>query len=166
MKEKQMLIRRAESRDLERIFEIYALAREFMKKTGNPDQWRDNKPSQELVIGDIEKGQSFVCEYEGEVEGVFAFIEGEDPTYKVIYEGAWLSDEAYAVIHRIASSGKVRGTGKNMMKWAQERNAHIRIDTHRDNIVMQSMLRSLGYKYCGIIHLEDGDERLAFEKLP
>jgi predicted GNAT family N-acyltransferase len=29
---------------------------------------------------------------------------------------------------------------------------------------MQKFLQNNGFKYCGIIYLEDGNERLAFEK--
>ena len=160
-----MEIRKAVFADLERINEIYALAREFMKRTGNPHQWRDTSPRKALVEGDIEKGQSFVCVQDEKIVGVLAFIEGEDPTYKTIYEGRWISDRPYSVIHRIASSGEVKGTGEFMMKWAEERCPHIRIDTHKDNRVMQNMLGKLGYEYCGIILLENGEERIAFEKV-
>lgn len=41
----------------------------------------------------------------------------------------------------------------------------IRVDTHRDNISMQKMLLKNGFKYCGIIYLKDGSERLAYDKL-
>ena len=159
-----MHIRKTTPADLERVMEIYKIARQFMAETGNPNQWKSHKPQRELIVSDIEKGQSYVCEEKGEIVGVLAFIPGEDPTYKVIYEGEWKSGEPYAVVHRIASSGDVKGTGTFMMKWAEENCPHIRIDTHRDNKVMQSMLRKLGYEYCGIILLEDGDERIAFEK--
>lgn len=159
-----MQIRKTTFADIDRVMDIYAKARKFMAETGNPNQWKTTKPQREQIIADIEKGQSYVCEENGEIVGVLAFIPGEDPTYKVIYEGEWISDEPYAVIHRIASSGDVKGTGTFMMKWAEESCPHIRIDTHRDNAVMQNMLRKLGYEYCGIILLEDGDERMAFEK--
>lgn len=159
-----MEIRKTTLADLENVMEIYKRARQFMAETGNPNQWKSHKPAREQIVIDIEKGQSYVCEEKGETVGVLAYIPGEDPTYKVIYEGEWKNDSDYAVVHRIASSGKVRGTGTFMMKWAEENCPHIRIDTHRDNKIMQNMLRKLGYEYCGIILLEDGDERIAFEK--
>lgn len=160
----KMEIRKTTFADLERVMEIYALAREFMVRTGNPDQWKTHKPQRALIEKDIDAGQSYVCTVGDKIIGVLAFIPGEDPTYKVIYDGEWRSDEPYAVVHRIASSGEVKGTGTFMMKWAESRFPHIRIDTHKDNKVMQNMLSKLGYSYCGIIHLEDGDERLAYEK--
>lgn len=161
----KMTIRKAVKNDLPHIFEIYARARKFMAENGNPNQWEDIKPRKELVESDIEKGISYVCEKDGEILGVFAFIYGEDPTYKIIYDGEWLNDKPYAVIHRIASSGKVKGTGEFCLKWALSQYPNIRIDTHRDNTVMRYLMDKLGFAYCGIIHLEDGDERLAFQKI-
>lgn len=161
----KMTIRKAVKDDLPYIFEIYVRARKFMAENGNPNQWGDIKPGKELVESDIEKGISYVCEKDGEILGVFAFIYGEDPTYKIIYDGEWLNDKPYAVIHRIASSGKVKGTGEFCLKWALSQYPNVRIDTHKDNTVMRYLMDKLGFTYCGIIHLEDGDERLAFQKI-
>ena len=161
----KMTIRKAVKNDLPYIFEIYARARKFMAENGNPNQWGDIKPGKELVESDIEKGISYVCEKDGEILGVFAFIYGEDPTYKIIYDGEWLNDKPYAVIHRIASSGKVKGTGEFCLKWALSPYPNVRIDTHKDNTVMRHLMDKLGFACCGIIHLEDGDERLAFQKI-
>lgn len=160
-----MKIRKTTPADLERVMEIYAAARDFMMKTGNPHQWKDCDPKRFVIEKDIEKGCSYVCTEGERVVGVLAFIPGEDITYKMIYDGKWLNDDPYAVIHRIASSGEIKGAGTFMMKWAESQFQHIRIDTHRDNKVMQNMLSKLGYSYCGIIYLENGDERLAFEKI-
>lgn len=41
---------------------------------------------------------------------------------------------------------------------------NIRIDTHRNNIPMQKTLIKNGYRVCGTIYLENGDERIAFQK--
>lgn len=48
------------------------------------------------------KRQLYVIEEDGQIHGVFAFILGADPTYAVIEDGAWRSDEAYGTIHHIA----------------------------------------------------------------
>ena len=160
-----MTIRKAVKNDLPHIFEIYARSRKVMAENVNPNQWGDIKPQKELVESDVEKGISYVCEKDGEILGVFAFIYGEDPTYKIIYDGEWLNDKPYAVIHRIASSGKIKGTGEFCLKWALSQYPNVRIDTHKDNTVMRHLMDKLGFAYCGIIHLEDGDERLAFQKI-
>jgi RimJ/RimL family protein N-acetyltransferase len=39
------------------------------------------------------------------------------------------------------------------------------MDTHKDNAVMQSLLRKLGFRHCGTIFVEEDDyPRMAFEK--
>ncbi len=158
-----MEIRKAIISDLDRIMEIYALARQFMREHDNPNQWADGRPFKDDIIADINEGVSFVCEEENKVVGVLRFTVGDDPTYKKI-DGKWQSEEPYAVVHRIASSGEVKGTGEFMLRWALRQNEHIRIDTHEDNYVMKNLLTKLGFIYCGVIYLSDGAPRVAYEK--
>jgi len=90
---------------------------------------------------------------------------GEDPTYRVIYGGAWISDEPYGVIHRIAGDGMIHGVLDMVVRFAEERITHLRIDTHADNKVMQGAILKCGFRKCGIIYLADGSPRLAYEKV-
>ena len=41
----------------------------------------------------------------------------------------------------------------------------LRIDTHKGNVVMRRMLEKHDFKYCGIIFLQSGEERVAYEKI-
>ena len=161
-----MKIRQSQYTDLPQLLQIYETARRFMQQTGNAGQWVDGYPKEELLIDDISKGNSYVCLNENnEITGTFYYIVGEEPTYLNIYEGAWLNDDPYGVIHRIASSGKQKGIAETCINWCLEKCENLRIDTHRDNKVMQSILQKLGFTYCGIIYLENGAERLAYQKL-
>ena len=164
-----MIIRHAEEKDIPRMMEIYAYARGFMAATGNPNQWGPtNWPPEALIRSDIQAGCSYVCEHEGRIAGTFFFTCGEDiePTYRTIEDGAWLSDIAYGVVHRIASDGSVKGIGRFCINWAFEQCGHLRIDTHGDNKVMQNLLQNLGFVRCGTIYVEEDDyPRLAFEKI-
>ena len=100
-----MEIRLTELKDLPLVMEIYDYARAFMRANGNATQWIDGYPSESFIRQEIEDGHSFVCtDEQGEILGTFCFILGEDPTYLNIYEGAWLNDEPYGVIHRMAAS--------------------------------------------------------------
>ncbi|WP_455539180.1 hypothetical protein [Terrisporobacter sp.] len=46
-----------------------------------------------------------------------------------------------------------------------EKKVHsIKIDTHEKNISMQNLLKKNNFEYCGIVYLEDGGKRVAFEK--
>ena len=77
-----LVIRPAQKSDLSEILKIYEQARRKMIRSGNPDQWKDSRPSQADVCEDIERGKSYVAVYGQEIAGVFAFIIGDDPTYK------------------------------------------------------------------------------------
>lgn len=158
-------IRHTEMSDLPKVLAIYERARQFMQESGNPYQWQSNYPEDELVIADIENRNSYVClNKKGEIAGVFFFMKDEeDPTYLKIYEGEWFNNEAYGVIHRIASAGGERGVLRAAVEWGFQQCPNLRIDTHRDNSVMQKALEKLGFLYCGVIYLENGDERLAYQ---
>jgi len=158
-----MNIRKSTMGDLPRMEEIYALARGFMRKHDNPSQWAGGYPQTELLEKDIEAGKSYVCEEEGEIVATFYFAMEEDPTYRIITGGRWLSEEPYGVIHRIASVKK--GAGSFCINYGFERCKNLRIDTHEDNYVMQNMLIKNGFCRCGTIFLENGDPRIAFQKI-
>ena len=51
------------------------------------------------------------------------------------------------------------------MDFCFSHDTNIRIDTHRDNKIMQHNILKHGFTYCGIIYLTSGDERLAYQKL-
>ena len=68
-------------------------------------------------------------------------------------------------MHRIASYPEIHGVFRAIMDWCFERDGNIRIDTHRDNHIMQHNILKYGFRYCGIIHLASGDERLAYQKM-
>ena len=159
-----MEIRKAEFTDLPRMMEIYAEAREYMRLNGNPTQWVNGYPSEEKIREDIAAGESWLCVEDGEILGVFCFFTHNDPTYDVIYEGSWLNDEPYGVIHRIAVAKHRRGVASFCYEFALSKCPNLRIDTHRDNYVMQNFVKKNGFSYCGIIHLENGDERLAYQR--
>lgn len=95
--------------------------------------------------------------------------------------GPWPNNEggavpAYAAIHRMAVNAALRGEGyagrlfEEAAALARERGMEsIRIDTHAGNLPMQRALEKSGFSRCGTIYLkggaEDGDARIAFEKI-
>ena len=160
-----MEIRKSTTEDLQEIMEIYGIARTFMKNTGNPTQWRNGYPSESLVRSDIESWISYVAVENGEIEAVFVFRMGEDPTYKVIEDGAWRNDAPYGVLHRIASRGRVKGIGSECIQWCFAQCGNLRGDTHADNHVMQRVMEKNGFVKCGRIYIADGSPRIAYQKL-
>lgn len=160
-----MTVRHSTKADLERMLALYAGARERMRKNGNPTQWGTTYPPAETLISDIEAGVSYVIENEGKICGTFAFFLGGDPTYSYIEDGAWLNDEPYGTIHRIAGDGKTRGVLSACIDYCSSVSKNLRIDTHADNSIMHHLLSKYGFTRCGRIYLENGDPRIAYQKL-
>ena len=158
-------IRKATPQDLPRIREIYEMARQFMRKNGNHSQWGKGDEPEALIEEDIRQGNLYVLE-EASIHAVFSFIIGEDPTYLEIEEGNWKSEEPYAAVHRVASDGTVQGVIGHVMDYCSAQVPHLRIDTHKDNKVMQHVLEKYGFVSCGIVHVRDGSPRIAYELLP
>ena len=173
-----MFIRKAETGDLAAAEMIYAAARAFMRKNGNPDQWRGGYPQPGLLREDLAKERLYVCvekTQEGTAQektgrkpilAVFVFFIGEEPSYRVIENGAWQNHEPYGVIHRIAVSDAARGrrAAAFCLDWAASQTDNLRIDTHEKNIPMQRLIEKCGFQRSGIIHVEDGSPRIAYLK--
>ena len=184
-----MVIRPATPADIPALRPIFEAAKGVMRANGNHDQWSaPGFPDDSLLLRDIAREGGFVIEsFErwpvaaGHDEGntvmpgltghlaaphivaYFALLPSPEPTYDYI-DGAWLTDAPYGVIHRMASYPEVHGIFSTIIDYAASRFAHLRIDTHRDNRIMQHLIEKHGFTYCGIIWLEDGTERLAYER--
>lgn len=160
------IIRAAEATDMAAIMKVMEAAKGIMRQSGNTHQWGEGYPSEDVITNDMARGGGFVIEEEGQVVGYFAFLPSPEPTYDAIYDGAWLDDNlSYHVIHRIASYPDVHGIFSDIMAFCFSHDPNIRIDTHRDNRIMQHQIAKHGFTYCGIIYLASGDERLAYQKI-
>ena len=158
-------IRLATQEDLPRIMELIECGRQKMRAVGNVEQWTDGNPRQETIVQDIENGNSYLVEDGGIPVATFAFMEGPEPTYERIYQGEWIDPLGeYYVIHRIASAPNTHGILKFVLDYCFRHTTNIRIDTHCQNIIMRNALSKHGFKYCGIIYLLDGAERLAYQR--
>ena len=160
------IIREAMITDMPVIMQVMESAKKIMRVSGNMHQWGVGYPSEAIIAADMEKGGAFVIEDDGRLVGYFAFLPSPEPTYSKIYGGEWLDDDRpYHVIHRIASFPDSHGIFKSIMDFVFAHESNIRIDTHKDNTIMQHNIVKHGFRYCGIIHLASGDERLAYQKL-
>lgn len=159
-----MEIRKTKKEEINQLLDIYDLAREYMKRDGNPKQWPETYPNREILEKDIEGGRSYVGVIANEIAFTFALFLEEEPSYRKI-EGAWLNSDAYATIHRIASTGKHKGALKAAIDFAFDKANNVRIDTHADNKTMRAALRKLGFYETGIIWLGNGDPRVSFHKV-
>lgn len=160
----KLSIRLAAEADLSQIMDIYAQARRFMAANGNPTQWGTEYPPTELVLQDLQKNSLYVCVDSDQILGVFCYFQGDDEDYFDIYEGAWLNDAPYGVMHRLAVSIRSSGVAAHCMAYAYSQCGNLRIDTHADNVPMQRALTKNGFQKCGIIHSKYGGDRIAYQK--
>lgn len=168
-----MILRKSTQNDLPTIMEIIAHAQQYLASL-NIDQWQDGYPDEKRIILDIESNESYVLvDKTNNIIATTMFTKRPEPTYFNI-EGEWLTpnNAVYGTIHRIAVCNDFRGEG--LAKYIfdvcekelkEEGIKSMRIDTHRQNLGMQKLIKSLGYQYCGVIYLLNRDERLAFEKI-
>lgn len=157
------MVRKATYEDVPELMEVFGKARETMRASGNMHQWNDGYPSEEIVRKDIENGVCYVLCKNERIIATMAFIPGPDPTYANIYDGQWIDESPYYVIHRIAAAEPGNNAAHLMLLWALTQTDSIRIDTHKDNVIMQHILAKQGFTHCGMIYLANGDPREAYQ---
>lgn len=165
-------IRAGSVADSARANQLYTLAKDSLKAAGI-DQWQGIYPNGDDFIQDVHDNRAIVMEQDGSTVGIAAVYIGHEPTYDKISDGQWLTNhQTYGIIHRIAVDPCARNAGIASAVMAylqglclQAGICSMRCDTHRDNKAMQHTLEKNGYQKCGIIIVEDGTERLAYEKL-
>lgn len=152
-------IRKAEESDTEIIGSIFAVARQFMARTGNPTQWGNSSPDMNLVAGDIRRKESYVIESDGKIVATFAMVKGRDPHYSAIDNG-----EHYLILHRVATDGSIKGLMPLIFQWADMHSPILRIDTHAANAPMLNRIEEAGFVFDGIVTMDDGSPRRAFHR--
>lgn len=165
-----MEFRQSSQSDLSQIMKIIEQAQEYFKKQGI-HQWQNNYPNETVISGDIDKKISYVLTEGTNVIGTTALSFEEEVSYGNIEGGSWLTNDRYGVIHRIAvdNACKGKGIGGCIIDYAEQiclklGVSSIRADTHENNQAMQCLLQKKGFSYCGVIYLQDGAKRVAFEK--
>ena len=156
------MIRKATYEDLPALMEIFRQARGIMRASGNMNQWNDSYPSEDIIRQDIDCGACHVLCEEEKIIATMAFIPGPDPTYSVIYDGEWPDNDPYYVIHRIAVLEPGHGAARKLIDWGFTKARCIRIDTHKENVIMHHILKKYGFLHCGVILLANGDPREAY----
>ena len=150
---------------------VRRIKREYFEEKNIP-QWGEGYPSREDFASDVEKKALYVMHMGEVLIGFGAFLAQPDPCYAEI-EGTWKTEgENYLVIHRLGINPDWHnmGMGTALMGLADKicevkKIPSIRVDTHADNISMQKLLEKCGFEKCGVIHLENGEPRTAYEKI-
>lgn len=157
------MIEQARPEDLDRLLELYAGARAYMRRSGNPNQWGEDYPARKILEQDLGRGNLYVIRRKGTICGAFVLALGEDPTYGRIDQGAWLRSGPYGTIHRLTGAEGERGIFAECLAFCRRRCPDLRADTHRDNHKMQQLLEQNGFRRCGIIYVRDGSPRIAYQ---
>lgn len=162
-------IKPAVASDVPRIMEIIEQAKRQMYREGK-QQWNEAYPAQEHIVGDIKDGNGYVMCFVGRIIAYGAIIFTGDPAYSSL-QGAWLSEQPYVVLHRLAVADEAKRQGvatrfvEEVDRLGKERGiGSFRIDTNYDNVYMQRILEKCGFTHCGEVFFERGS-RMAYEKL-
>lgn len=161
------IIRQALPADIPAVAALADSARQIMRSSGNPSQWSGEYPSIALIEDDIRSADCYLVMDGCTPVGSFVFRQGPDPSYASIRDGHWTDDSSpYMVIHRITSISEVHGVFASSIEFCKSRCGNIRIDTHKDNLIMRHLVIKHGFRHCGIITLAGGGgERLAYQWL-
>ncbi|MGY4539640.1 GNAT superfamily N-acetyltransferase [Mucilaginibacter sp. UYNi724] len=163
------MIRLATLTDIPAIMLVIAEVVPIMRAAGN-FQWDDKYPNPQIFEDDINAGQLWVADENGEIAGLTAVTTEQYPEYAQV--GLDITEEAI-VTHRLAVSPRFRGRGlaADLLYQAEvvalARGIHtLRIDTNSQNHATQQLFPKLGYCLKGEITLEfrPGLSFVCFEK--
>jgi GNAT superfamily N-acetyltransferase len=134
---------------------IMALVRRvvpLMRASGNL-QWDDTYPNAAVFERDVELGQLWVAEIDGEIAGVAAITTDQEPEYANV---GWDISEPAIVVHRVAVDPAFRGQGIAAALMTQAETvarsrgiAVLRVDTNTQNAATQKLFPKLGYTFSG-----------------
>ena len=166
------MITKSTHEDIPSLLSLFAEARATIATLGI-DQWQNGYPDRAAIVADIEGGVGLVIDSAEGIAAYCAAIFGDEPTYTRIDDGEWLtSGEEYVVVHRLAVADRCKRQGiatdflRRVESIARERSCRsFRIDTHHDNLYMQTICQRLGFVRCGVIYVSDGTPRIAYEKV-
>ncbi len=124
-------------------------------------QWDEIYPNEEVLSGDIMKGEMHVMTEGNRVLACVVLNEFQDETYQTVQ---WKYAEGrIAVIHRLCVNYKYQGMGigRRMMQNAEallkdSGYSAIRLDVFPDNSHSIRLYEKLGYLYAGDVHFRKG----------
>jgi len=147
------MLRLATSDDLKGLCCIARIVARELHASGI-DQWSDTYPDYEHFQKDLDKSALYVYEIEGGVIGSISILPENDPFYKVL---TWEGTNAL-VVHRlmVLPAFRRQHIGSTLLNFAiemakKQNYDSVKIDTHPDNLRMQKLIKSCGFKEVGYI---------------
>ena len=158
-----MIIVKATLKDVDEVLQLVVDTRAYLKEAGIP-QWQGSYPSRETLTQDVDLERLYVAKQDDEIIGMFALVY-PDHNYDYIEDGKWEDNTPYIAIHRMAvkASYKGKNVAGKMFDFVKEDYDHIRVDTHKVNNAMNRSLVKNDFNYRGVIYVEDGTPRNAYE---
>lgn len=160
-------LRKALNNEAQTCYSFIEFARAYHKSLGI-EPWHKDYPTLKTIKDDIKNGVGYVFTIGDKPLGYCCLIIGDEPAYKII-DGKWITNKKYAVIHRITFGEESLGKGLSkdafhlLKEHCKENGIYaIRVDTQKENTVMQHILLREGFIYCGLITF-DGGLKLAYE---
>ena len=166
------MLKKANSTEIEEIMSVIKDGKEFLKQQGI-NQWQHGAPGINDIEKDIKQETSYVYELDGEIVGT-AMLNTYDADYEK-YPTIWTKCNNYLVIHRLSVKKECRSQGvghkfmNDIILFAKENSVeYIRIDTHKDNVIMRKYLSKNNFKELDEIKLSiknslDDKERITYE---
>lgn len=146
------MIRKAEQKDIQRIMEIVEEALETMRADEN-DQWDADYPQIGHFQRDIQKGELYIAERDGEMLGMVCINREAPEEYRNM---PWSSSGPVLVLHRmaVAKASRNRGIAREMLMHGERLAASagisaLRTDTFSLNGGMNQLLSKCGYSRVG-----------------
>lgn len=161
-------LRQATAAEVPQVWEIIQQAIERRRLDGSR-QWQDGYPNEQVIGSDVARGIGYVLTEDGRIAGYAAVLFNDEPAYEDL-KGTWLSNDTFAVVHRLALLQQDLGKGLAQRIFyliegiAKQQGIYsIKVDTNFDNLAMLAIFEKLGYSYCGEVEFRGGI-RKAFEK--
>ncbi|MGL4254176.1 MAG: GNAT family N-acetyltransferase [Fusobacteriaceae bacterium] len=146
------MIKKAVKTDIVKIMEIIATTIEEMRSYNNT-QWDETYPKSENFLKDIQAGDLYVDELEGEIRGFVCVNYIEPSEYEDI---RWQSSEKAMIVHRMAVNSNFRnqGIGKSLLQFSEKlalENGvnYLKTDTYSINDKMNSLFKKFGFQLAG-----------------
>ena len=156
-------IRHSTLADIDCILTMLDNSRSIMRQNGNLSQWV-GYPTVDDITADIDAGCSYVVMEQGCAVGTFALVPGIEPTYGIIENGRWIEpNRHYCTVHRLAKAPGAKGITRFILDYSASRCDYLRADTHADNNIVRSLFEAYGFVYSGIVYMDDGSPRRAYE---
>ncbi len=166
-------VKLVQKNDMKTVLKIINDGKEYLAEN-NVDQWQICTPSEKIIENDISRQQGFLI-YKDDRPAAYEVISFErEEAYHNPIDGSMKLEGDYATIHRTSAAKEFRSSGisHQMFDFALlhaylNKKKIMRIDTHKDNKIMQHIIMREGFEYVETVQFTESDRmrRIVFERL-